>query len=85
MTPWRNITRRSVITKWVERQFNTGHSVSHPTMMSQITPMTSITMFLADWFPGQVIDDADAESRHRGHQQQRKHGADQALPMRMPV
>jgi hypothetical protein len=47
ITPCRNITRRSVITKCVVRQAMNGHTVSHPMTISQMTPMTSITMFLA--------------------------------------
>jgi hypothetical protein len=41
--PWRNITRRSVMTKCVVHQLRNGHTVSHPMITSQTAKMTSIT------------------------------------------
>ena len=34
--PWRNITRRSVMTKCVVHQLRNGHTVSHPMITNQI-------------------------------------------------
>ncbi len=45
--PWRNITRRSVITKCVVHQFRNGQIVSQPTRTSQITPITAKMIRLA--------------------------------------
>ncbi|CNN46207.1 Uncharacterised protein [Mycobacterium tuberculosis] len=39
-TPCRNITRRLVTTKLVVSQVRNGHSVSQPTITSQIAQMT---------------------------------------------
>ena len=41
--PWRNITRRSVMTKCVVHQLRNGHTVSHPMITNQMTPMTMST------------------------------------------
>ncbi len=46
-SPWRNITRRSVMTKCVVHQFKNGHTVNHPTMTNQTAKMTSNTTFFA--------------------------------------
>jgi len=48
-TPWRNITRRSVMTKCVVHHMRNGHNVSQPTSTSQMAAITPLTTFLAVW------------------------------------
>lgn len=47
ISPCRNITRRSVITKCVVHQLRNGQIVSHPTRINQTAPMTTATTVLA--------------------------------------
>ena len=83
--PCRNITRRSVITKCVVHQVRNGHTVSHPTMTSQIASTTSWTTLLAVASQSGLLHHCGAECGQRGEQQQHQHRTDQPLPVRVPV
>ncbi len=84
-TPCRYITRRLVTTKCVVSQLSNGHSVSQPTITSQMPQMTPCRMFLAACSQCVELTYPRPERRQRGGQDENDHGPDQPLPVRVAV